>query len=483
MIALLLILIPFLTGLAAFFMREGKMARNWSLFSSLLTLLCIIALITNSVSASNASFDIAWLPFLGSRFTLAMTGMVKMLVLLNAIIYFIVFLATFKRAFVQPGRFFGLMLLMQAGMMGVFLAADGLVFYFFWELALVPAYFLCSQWGNEKRIQATFKFFVYTFLGSLLMLIGMIYLHGKTPDHSYALQSFMHANLSLSEENFLFWLFFIAFAIKMPLFPFHTWQPFAYEQSDTSITIVLSSVMVKMGLFAVLRWILPIFPHAAVSNSHIIIILGVISLLYASVIAVRQNDLKRLIAYSSIAHIGLMCAAIFSGTVPGMQGVMVQMFNHGIIVAGLWITVEVIETQYGTRKISELGGLAQKAPVLATLLMIMALGNIALPLTSAFVGEFLMFSGLFQYSIIIGAVALISIILSAIYTLNMVQNVFYGHTLPATQDAIDINRNAKFAMIILTVLILFLGFYPQPLLHLVNDSVQGVLSGLNFVLK
>ena len=478
MIALLLILIPFITGLAAFFMREGKMARNWSLFSSLLTLACIVSLVTNSVSSSNASFDMEWLPFLGSRFTLAMTGLVKMLVLLNAIIYVIVFLATLKRSFNQPARYYGLMLLMQAGMMGVFLAADGLVFYFFWELALVPAYFLCSQWGNEKRIQATFKFFVYTFLGSLLMLLGMIYMHGKTPDHSYALQSFMHANLSASEENFLFWLFFIAFAIKMPLFPFHTWQPFAYEQSDTSVTIILSSVMVKMGLFAVLRWVLPVFPHATVSYSHLIIILGVISLLYASVIAVHQNDLKKLIAYSSIAHIGLMCAAIFTGTVPGMQGVMVQMFNHGIIVAGLWLTVEVIETQYGTRKISELGGLAQHAPVLATLLMIMVLGNIALPLTSGFIGEFLMFSGLFQYNIIIGAVGLISIILSAIYSFNMVQNVFYGHTLPATQHATDINRNAKYAMIILSLLILFLGFYPQPLFQLVNDSVQTILSNI-----
>ncbi|MBS1731005.1 MAG: NADH-quinone oxidoreductase subunit M [Bacteroidetes bacterium] len=483
MIALLLILIPFLSGLAAFFMKDGKMARNWSLFSSLLTLLSIIALLTNSVPASNESFDIAWLPFLGSSFSLAMNGLVKMLVLLNAIIYFIVFLATFRRTFDQPNRYFGLMLLMQAGMMGVFLAADGLVFYFFWELALVPAYFLCSQWGNEKKIQATFKFFVYTFLGSLLMLIGMIIMHAKTPDHSYALQSFMHAKLSATEENLLFWLFFIAFAIKMPLFPFHTWQPFAYEQTDTSITIILSSVMVKMGLFAVLRWLLPVFPHASISNSHIIIILGVISLLYASVIAVRQNDLKRLIAYSSIAHIGLMCAAIFSGTVPGMQGVMIQMFNHGIIVAGLWITAEVIETQYGTRKISELGGLAQKAPVLAILLLVMALGNIALPLTSAFVGEFLMFSGLFQYNLIICAVALVSIILSAIYTLNMVQNIFYGNTLPATQDATDINRNARTAMILLAICILFLGFYPQPLIELLNSSVQSVLSGLNLVLK
>ncbi len=479
MIALLLILIPVVTGVVAFFMKERKMVRNWSIFSSLLTLLCLLALLANLAPASNASYHAAWLPFMGSQFSLEMTGLVKMLVLLNALIYPIVFVATFQRTFDQPARYYGLMLLMQAGMMGVFLSTDALVFYFFWELALVPAYFLCSQWGNEKRIQATFKFFVYTFLGSLLMLIGIIIMHGKTPDHSFSLQSFIHTTLTAKEENFLFWLFFLAFAIKMPLFPFHTWQPFAYEQSDTSVTIILSSVMVKMGLFAALRWLLPVFPHAAHTYSHLIIILGVIGLLYASIIASRQNDLKRLIAYASIAHIGLMCASIFVANESSIQGLMVQMFNHGIIVAGLWITAEVIETQYGTRKISELGGLAQKAPVLALLLMVMALGNIALPLTSAFIGEFLMFNGLFQYNMIIAAVALISIILSAIYTFNMVQNIYYGNTLPATENAQEANRYARFSLIVLSLLVLFLGFYPHPLFQLTNDSLQAIVSKIN----
>lgn len=479
MIALLLILIPVVSGVVAFFMHERKMARNWSVFSCFLTLICLIALLGNLVPASNTSFTKDWLPFMGSSFSLQMTGLVKMLVLLNAIIYPVVFIATFQREIPQPGRYYGLMLLMQAGMMGVFLSTDALLFYFFWELALVPAYFLCSQWGHEKRIQATFKFFVYTFLGSLLMLIGIIYMHGKTMDHSFALQSFIHASITPGEENFLFWLFFLAFAIKMPLFPFHTWQPFAYEQADTSITIILSSVMVKMGLFAALRWLLPVFPHASATYSHLIIILGVTGLLYASIIAARQNDLKRLIAYASIAHIGLMCASIFVANESSIQGLMVHMFNHGIIVAGLWITAEVIETQYGTRKISELGGLAQKAPVLAMLLMVMALGNISLPLTSAFIGEFLMFNGLFQYNMIIAAIALISIILSAIYTFNMVQNIYYGQTLPATENAREVNRHAKFSLIVLAILVLFLGFYPNPLFHLTNDSVEAIVSKIN----
>ena len=350
------------------------------------------------------------------------------------------------------------------------------MFYFFWELALIPAYFLCSSWGGEKRIQVTFKFFIYTFVGSLLMLVGILYVYFKTPDHSFALQSFYNARLSAGEENFAFWLFFIAFAIKMPIFPFHTWQPDTYEQSPTAVTMILSGVMVKMGLFAVLRWLVPAFPHATVQYSQLIIILSITGMLYASFIAIRQDDIKRLIAYSSIAHIGLMCAAIFSTAEVGIQGVMIQMFNHGINVIGLWIVAEVIESQLGTRKISELGGLAAKAPVLAILLVIMALANIAVPLTNAFVGEFMMFNGLFTYNIWFAAIAGISIILAAVYTLNMIQKVFYGSTSIATVGADDITSGSKMMLIVLVIVVIVLGVYPQPMMQLTNDTVQSVLS-------
>ena len=249
-------------------------------------------------------------------------------------------------------------------MLGVFLSMDALLFYFFWELALIPAYFLCSIWGGEKRITVTFKFFVYTFVGSLLMLVSILFIYFKTPDHSFAMQSFYHAKLSASQAQWMFWLFFIALAIKMPVFPFHTWQPDTYEQAPTAVTMLLSGVMVKMGVFAVIRWLLPIFPQASQNNSSIIITLSVIGMLYASLIAIRQDDIKRLIAYSSIAHIGLMCAAMFANQQVGMQGVIIQMFNHGINIIGLWIVADAIEKQLGTRKFSELGGLAQKAPTL-----------------------------------------------------------------------------------------------------------------------
>ncbi len=476
MMALLLILIPLSGGLICFFATSEKAAKNLSLFISILTLAVALAAVYNFFDAKQLSFDISWIPTLGTRFTIGMDGMSKMLCLLNAIAFPIVFGSTYQNSYKKPASFYALMLLMQTGLMGVFLATDCLLFYFFWELALIPAYFLCSSWGGEKRIQVTFKFFIYTFVGSLLMLVGILYLYYKTPDHSFALHSFYSAKLSGGEENFVFLLFFSAFAIKMPIFPFHTWQPDTYEQSSTAVTMILSGVMVKMGLFGVIRWLLPVFPHASLYYSHTIIILSVIGMLYASLIAIRQDDLKRLIAYSSIVHVGLMSAAIFSAREAGMQGVMVQMFNHGINVIGLWIVADAIENQLGTRKFSELGGLAGKAPALAILLVIMALANIALPLTNAFVGEFLMFNSLFTYNKWIAAIAGISIILTAVYTLNMIQKVFYGNTSVITDRANDLATGPKLMLIILVIVVVALGIYPQPMLQLTNDTIKIALA-------
>ena len=476
MIALFLILIPLLAGIAAMFINSENGAKVWSLIASFATL--ALALISvYSTNHNQLFFNSAWLPQMGSNFNLALDGMGKILALLNAIALPMVIISTYRNVYKQPGNFYGLLLLMQAGMMGVFLASDCLVFYFFWELALIPTYFLCSIWGGERRIQATFKFFIYTFLGSLLMLIGILYLYFKTPgEHSFALQSFYNLKLSQTEQNFGFWMFFIAFAIKMPIFPFHTWQPDTYEQSPTAVTMMLSGVMVKMGIYGVLRWCVPMFPLAVAKFSGFIIVLSIIGIIYASLIAIRQDDFKRLIAYSSIAHIGLMSAAIFAGKQSGIQGVMIQMFNHGIVVLGMWVVADTIEQQFGTRKFSQLGGLAQRAPDLAILFVIMALANMSLPLTNSFVGEFLMFNGLFQYNSIASAVAAISIILVAVYTLNMMQKIFYGQTSNLTAQARDNSASVNVALAVLVVLILFFGVYPQPMLQLTDDTVKALLT-------
>jgi len=425
-------------------------------------------------------FEAQWMSALNSSFSVKLDGLGQVLCLLNAIAFPIILVATWRSQYKDAHKFFALMLLTQAGMMGVFLAMDALLFYFFWELALIPAYFLCSQWGGPKRIQVTFKFFIYTFIGSLLMLIGLLYVYFHTKDSSFSINSFYTASLSDNQQTWLFWLLFIAFAIKMPIFPFHTWQPDTYEQSPTATTMVLSGVMVKMGVFGILRWLLPVVPLASYSWGDVVSSMAVIGMIYASLIAIRQDDLKRLVAYSSIAHIGLMCVAIFSENKSGMQGVMIQMFNHGINIIGMWIVVELIERQFGTRKISELGGLAQKAPAMAIFFVVIALANIALPLTNAFVGEFLMFNGVFssmvtKYNIWFTVLAGLSIILAAIYTLNMIRKVFYGESNTLTAGAQDITLNEKLVLGVIVALIFWLGVYPQSLLSVTNEISDTIL--------
>ena len=480
MIPVLLIVVPLLSGLIAFFIKNEKGVKLWSLFSAIITLVISLVGLSYFEDKTFLQADVEWMPLIGSRFSVGLDGMGQVLCLLTAISFPIIFIATYHSTYKKAHNFYALMLLSQAGLIGVFVAADALLFYFFWELALIPAYFLCSQWGGERRIAVTFKFFIYTFIGSLLMLVAIIYLYSRTPDQSFALRSFYNLKLPNEEQGWIFWLFFIALAIKMPIFPFHTWQPDTYEQSPTATTMVLSGIMVKMGLFALIRWLVPVLPFAAWQFGDRVSILCIIGMIYASLIAIQQDDLKRLIAYSSIAHMGLMCLAVFATTDTAMQGVMIQMFNHGINIIGLWIVVELIERQFKTRKISELGGLAQKAPGLAILLVIVALANVALPLTNAFVGEFLMFSGIFnsessKLNVVFTVTAGISIILSAIYTLNMIQRIFYGNTNTLTAAARDIRINEKMILAVIVVVIIALGVYPKPLLEITQSSVDAIL--------
>ena len=473
---------PLIAGLAAFFIRKEKTVKTWAILASVITLgISVTSLFCTDTLKyfylNNVSYF--WLKYLGSNFALGIDGMGHMLTALTAIAFPVIFIATNKTTYKNANVFYGLMLLTQAGLMGVFTAMDVLVFYIFWELAVIPAYFLCSRWGGERRIQATFKFFVYTFAGSLLMLVGIIYVYMHTgptafAEHSFSITAFYSATLTATQQNWVFWLFFIAFAIKMPVFPFHTWQPDTYEQAPTATTMVLSGIMVKMGVFAVIRWILPIFPEAVKSFDNIVIGLSVTGMIYASLIAIKQDDLKRFVAWSSIAHIGLMCAAIFTRNELGLQGVMIQMFSHGINIIGMWIVVDLIEKQTGTRKISELGGIAHKVPVLTIFLVIIALANIALPLTNAFVGEFMMFSGLFKFSVVYAAVAGLSIILAAVYTLNMVQKVFYGESNAITEKMQEISLSQKLILTVLVIFIFLFGIFPQPVIDLTKDTISSL---------
>ncbi|MEO6405883.1 MAG: NADH-quinone oxidoreductase subunit M [Ferruginibacter sp.] len=484
----LLLWLPLLGGIACFFMKDAKPVKAWSLIISLITLLVSVGSLLyadNSKYPTYNSVNYIWLKYLGNSFYLGLDGMGRILTFLIALGFPIIFLATYKNNYKSPSAFYGLMLLAQAGMMGVFISMDALLFYFFWELALIPVYFLCSRWGGERRIPATFKFFVYTFVGSLLMLVGIIYIYlhtnqrsfedGTISAHSFALSSFYNASLSASDQNWLFWLFFAAFAVKMPVFPFHTWQPDTYDQAPTSVTMVLSGLMVKMGLFGVIRWLIPILPLATIKFTNIVMVLSIAGIIYASFLAMVQDNLKRLVAYSSIAHIGLMCAAIFAMNTLSVQGVMLQMFNHGINIIGLWIVIDIIEKQTGVKHISKLKGIANKAPVLTIMLLVIALANIALPLTNGFVGEFMMFGGLFSFNSWYAVAASLSIILAAVYTLRMIRNVFYGETNSLTENIKDISFNQQFVLGFIVLLIFILGVYPQPVIDLTKSAVTSLL--------
>jgi len=478
-----------LAGIMCFFSAGEKPAKAIALFSSLIVLgIALVSLFyTADKYNSYNSVQYIWLKYMGAGLYVSLEGAGRLLALLTAVSFPIIFIATYKNSYKNAAVFFGLMLLSECGLMGVFLAKDALLFYFFWELALIPVYFLCSRWGGEKRIPATFKFFVYTFAGSLLMLTGIIYIYLHTPgrqfsdgtitQHSFAIQSFYAAQINESAQHWLFWLFFVAFAIKMPVFPFHTWQPDTYDQSPTSVTMVLSGIMVKMGLFGVIRWLIPVFPLAVPDYTWVVMLLCVTGIIYASCIAMVQDNLKKLVAYSSIAHIGLMCAAVFAMNQSGVQGVMLQMFNHGINIIGLWIIIGIIEKQTGLKNISQLGGIARKAPVLTIMMVIIAFANIALPLTNAFIGEFLMFSGVFQYSMWMAAVAGLSVILAACYTLNMIRKVFYGDTNMNTENIRDLSVSETIGLSLIVIMIFVLGVFPQPVINLTKSAVVGLIGG------
>ncbi|MBS1772539.1 MAG: NADH-quinone oxidoreductase subunit M [Bacteroidetes bacterium] len=475
MILTLLILIPLVAGILSFLAKEnGKMI---ALLSSVATLGVAIATSVHA-GTQTISWSIPWIPRLGAQLSFYADGMSAMLCLLTAIVMPVIFITNWNKTVDRAGSFYGLMLLSQAGITGVFLAHDALLFYFFWELALIPVYFLCSSWGGEKRVAVTFKFFVYTFLGSLMMLAALIFLSSQNPGvNAYSWENIVSAGASLDPvtQQWVFVLIFVAFAIKMPIFPFHTWQPDTYEQSPTPITIILSALMVKMGLYGVIRWLIPVAPEGVALWSNTIVVLSIIGIVYASCIAIVQTDLKRLVAYSSIAHMGLMAAAAFSQTKVGMHGLMVQMFNHGINITGMWLIVSMVEQRWGTRDMTKLGGMASTAPKMAIALVIISLANIALPLTNGFIGEFMLFNGLFssasQYHIIFMVVAGIGIILGAVYTLNMIQKTAYGDAVEMTVSK-DITTNEFVGLTIIIGIILILGVYPKPLL----DMTLGVVN-------
>ena len=476
---LLLIFLPLAGAIITAF--AGKSAKIVSTVISVVSLGLALFIACNFIPNASTQFEanLPWIADLGIRFHAGIDGISMLVVLLTNLLIPIIILSSYRHDYKNPSAFYALILFMQAGLLLVFTAMDAFLFYIGWEAALIPIYFICAFWGGKDRVRINMKFFVYTIAGSLFMLMGIIYLYLQNPAHNFDIQAFYALNLDSAQQGWIFWAFFIAFAIKMPIFPFHTWQPDTYTAAPTQGTMLLSGIMLKMGIYGVIRWLLPIVPSGVQDWSCLAMVLSIIGIVYASLIAFTQRDAKRLVAYSSIAHVGLISAGIFALNQQGMQGAMVQMLSHGINVVGLFFVLDIIFSRTKTLKIEELGGIAKVAPQLAITFLIIVLGTVALPGTNGFIGEFLLLMGVYDYGIWAAAIAGLTIIFGAVYMLRMYQNVMLGKTNELTITFTDIKGTEKLVLYIICALIIILGVYPKPLLHLTEASVQHLLEQVN----
>ncbi len=473
----ILLLLPVLSAIILAFIKSSS-ARWAALLFSILQLGLTIPFICQFVPDASIQFaqSYTWIPSLGINFQIGLDGIsLPMLILTNGLIPLII-LASFAHD--KKGDFYALIAFMQAGLVLVFISLDAFSFYVGWEAALIPIYFICALWGEGDRIRINLKFFIYTFFGSLLMLIAIIYLYQQTGSNDLSWAKLTQLTLTDAAQRYVFWAFFIAFAIKIPLFPFHSWQPDTYTHAPAAGTMLLSSVMLKMGLFGLLRWLLPLTPEAVSQYGTLALLLGVIGVVYGSLIAFKMNDAKRLIAYSSIAHVGLIAAGIFSFTQEGLQGAILQMINHGISVIGLFFIIDIIQQRTGTRNLSDLGGLASKMPILAACFLIIIMGAIGLPLTNGFIGEFLLLKGLFNapaYGVWFSVAAGTTLIFGAVYMLRLYQKTMLGTIHDTHSGVSDIKGTEVLVLGIIVLLVLIIGILPNYLLHLSEASVSQLL--------
>ncbi len=474
-----LLLIPMLFIALILFMNE-KQARMIALTGTLVNLAVNIVMIAQFKIQADAQFLVSepWVKSLGISFDLGVDGISMMMLLLTNFLMPIIIISTFNREIKSIKGYLALLLLTQAAFVGVFVALDMFVFYIFWEMTLIPMYLISLYWGKENRIPVTYKFFLYTLAGSLVMLVGIIYVYIKSPDQNFSINTFYHAHefLSQSEQHWVFLALFVGFAIKVPLFPVHGWLPDTHTEAPTQGTLLLAGIMLKMGIYGLIRWVLPVVPLGVLHYQNLVIFLSVCGIIYASCIAIVQKDLKRLIAFSSIGHLGLTVAGLFALNIQGAQGAVIQAVNHGITSIGLFFVVDIVYDRMHTRDLNKLGGIAHKSHNFAILFMIMLLGSVSLPATNGFVGEFLLFVGLYQYSAAFTAFAGLGIILGAVYMLRAYQKVMLGEATEATSHFKDVNWSEKLVLIPLAGIVFWIGVYPKYFLDIAEPALNKILS-------
>lgn len=473
-----LILIILLIGALATYIVGDKFASKVALLSGLVSLGASIVLLNQYNLGENIGFITQWIAKPNISFALQADGLALAMLLLTTALTPIIIFSSFGTEVKNAKTFYALILFMAFAMAGTFLAADGLLYYIFWELSLLPIYFIALVWGNgdaEERKKAVVKFFIYTLAGSLFMLVGFAYLYQKAG--SLLIEDLYKLNLSGSEQVWLFVGFFLAYAIKIPIIPFHTWQANVYQKAPTVGTMLLSGIMLKMGLYSVIRWQLPIVPLAAKGHVLIMLILGIGGVIYGSIVALRQKDLKKLLAYSSLAHVGLIAAGAYTLTADGISGAVLQMIAHGFVVVGLFFIAEIIYRRYETRVIADMGGIRSQAPKFASLFLLIVLASVALPTTFNFIGEFTVLYSLSQVNIAFAVLGGTTIILGAYYMLKMYQSVMLGET--NTKPFADVTANEGIVLVVIIAVLFFFGLYPKPIIELIMPSIEGILNQIN----
>ncbi|TXI87920.1 NADH-quinone oxidoreductase subunit M [Chryseobacterium sp. WX] len=429
-----------------------------------------------------------WSQFMKSSLHFGIDGMSMLLLLLTNILAPIIILSSFNENVNYRNTFYGLILLMQFGLVGVFTSLDGLLFYIFWEVTLIPIWFIAGLWGQEnKRFEFTTKFFVYTFVGSLFMLAGLIYVYNHSA--SFALTDLYNAQLNEVQQTVVFWFIFFAFAVKLPVFPFHTWQPDTYTYSPTQGSMLLSGIMLKMAIYGVMRYLLPItpLPIAGISG-QIVIILAIVGIVHGALIAIIQTDMKRIIAYSSFSHVGLMVAGIFASAVvtlrgtfnvEGAEGALVQTFAHGINVVGLFYCCDILYKRFKSRDIRQMGGLAKVAPKFAVLFLIIILGSMGVPLTNGFIGEFILLKSVYDFNGTAAVIAGLTVILCAVYLLRFYGKAMFGEGDEAVLSTAKDLSGVEFSVLAsLAVFVILLGIFPQPVIDMVSSSVKFIYQSM-----
>ena len=480
----ILIGLPLMGGCVVFFTTIAwKSHVKWIAFSfSVVEFILSVLMFIRFETDARFQFSekIGWIDEWGITFSVGVDGISLFLMLLVTFLIPIAILASWKSIKISVKGFMISVLVMESAMVGVFAVTDLFFFYIFWELMLIPMYFLIGVWGSGRRIYSAIKFVLFTMTGSLLMLVGIIYLYTQTavqlgaPTLSY--EALNQLNLSLHTQMYLFLVFALGFAIKIPLVPFHTWLPDAHTEAPTAGSIILAGVLLKMGGYGFIRFCIPLFPEAVPVFCPFIIILSVVGIIYGALMAMVQTDIKRLIAYSSISHLGFVVLGIFALSVRSLSGSILQMVNHGLSTGALFLLVGMLYERRHTREIENFGGLARSIPRYTTVFIIVTLASVGLPGLNGFVGEFLILLGSFASHPVAVVFATIGIVLAAVYLLRMVERVFFGPLdKKDNEDLPDLERQEWAAMIPIILVIVWLGLYPQPVLEKIEPTVNALV--------